>query len=124
MLPDDELCLCFHVSWRKVINYIRVHRIRIPSQLSECQGAGTGCGWCRVFIERLVQQVSDSRDEPIEDLEAWLHAQMPGSQTYSQRRAAYIAAGKQRQASDMSPDDSPPQDSQPEPSHSDEVSDA
>lgn len=108
MQPDDDLCLCFHVSWRKVMNYIRVHRIRLPSQVSECQGAGTGCGWCRVFIERLVKQIADSQD-PIPDLEEWLQAQLPRAQTYAERRAAYIAAGKQRSVTDMDPD---PEDSQ------------
>ncbi|MEX1223732.1 MAG: (2Fe-2S)-binding protein, partial [Pirellulales bacterium] len=50
---DDELCLCFHVTKRKVINYLRVERPRLPSQLSECFGAGTGCGWCRKYLKRL-----------------------------------------------------------------------
>src|SRR5258705_2479176 len=38
---DDELCLCFHVSKRKVINFLRVERPQRESQLSECHGAGT-----------------------------------------------------------------------------------
>ncbi len=41
---DDELCLCFHVTKRKVINYIRVEKPSRPGQLSDCFGAGTGCG--------------------------------------------------------------------------------
>lgn len=103
MLPDDDLCMCFHVSWRKVINYIRIHKIRVPSRVSECQGAGTGCGWCRVFIERLVKQI-ESAESPGEELEEWLQAQLPGAQSYAKRRAAYIAAGKQRSEGDMTPD--------------------
>ena len=38
---DDELCLCFHVSKRKVLNYLRIHQPRVPSQLADCGGAGT-----------------------------------------------------------------------------------
>lgn len=53
MLPDDELCLCFHVSLRKLRNYLRIVRPTRASGLSECQGAGTGCGWCRPALERL-----------------------------------------------------------------------
>ncbi len=53
MLPDDELCLCFHVTQRKVQNFLRVERPRVASQMSECFGAGTGCGWCRPFLLRL-----------------------------------------------------------------------
>src|SRR2546423_11676196 len=56
MLPDDELCLCFHVTKRKVVNYIRVEKPKRPAQLSDCFGAGTGCGWCRPFLERLFEE--------------------------------------------------------------------
>lgn len=55
MNDDDELCLCFHVTQRKVIQYIRVQRPTRASQLSECYGAGTGCGWCRPFLRRLLE---------------------------------------------------------------------
>ncbi len=41
---DDELCLCFHVTKRKVINYLRVERPQRESQLAECHGAG----WLRL----------------------------------------------------------------------------
>ena len=54
MNPDDHVCLCFHVTRRKVVNYIRVEKPRRPSQLSQCFGAGTGCGWCRPYLERLL----------------------------------------------------------------------
>ena len=56
MNPDDPVCLCFHVTRRKVINFIRVQKPHRPSQLSECFGAGTGCGWCRPYLERLLEQ--------------------------------------------------------------------
>lgn len=56
MDDDDELCLCFHVTRRKVIQFIRVNRPKLASQLSECYGAGTGCGWCRPFLQRLMDQ--------------------------------------------------------------------
>ena len=55
MKPDDPICLCFHVTRRKVENFIRVEKPRRASQLSECFGAGTGCGWCRPYLERILQ---------------------------------------------------------------------
>lgn len=61
MRDDDELCLCFHVTRRKVQNYIRVQRPRVASQLSECGGAGTGCGWCRAMLRRLLEEASPER---------------------------------------------------------------
>lgn len=54
MNPDDPVCLCFHVTRRKVVNFIRIEKPRRPSQLSQCFGAGTGCGWCRPYLERLL----------------------------------------------------------------------
>ena len=63
---DDELCLCFHVTKRKVINFIRVEKPPASGQLSECFGAGTGCGWCRTYLKRLFEShgsvESDSPD--------------------------------------------------------------
>ena len=58
MDPDSPICLCFNVSRRKIIRFIKVEKPRRASQLSECFGAGTGCGWCRPILERLNQQHS------------------------------------------------------------------
>ncbi len=55
MDADDELCLCFHVTRRKVENFIRLERPQRAGQLAECFGAGTGCGWCRPFLKRLFE---------------------------------------------------------------------
>ncbi|MDA8745208.1 (2Fe-2S)-binding protein [Rubripirellula amarantea] len=76
MNDDDELCLCFHVTRRKVAQYIRVNRPKVPSQLSECYGAGTGCGWCRPFLKRL-----------LDDAEA--KEPLPDAQSYAAERAKY-----------------------------------
>ena len=55
MKPEDKLCYCFHVTQRKVVNFIRIHQPRVPSQISECGGAGTGCGWCVPFLKQLFE---------------------------------------------------------------------
>lgn len=55
MNDDDDLCLCFHVTRRKVVQFIRVEKPKRVSELSNCYGAGTGCGWCRPFLERLME---------------------------------------------------------------------
>lgn len=62
MDPDQELCLCFHVSLRKVQNFIRLEKPKVASQLSQCYGAGTGCGWCRPFLRRLLDEAPVSAD--------------------------------------------------------------
>jgi bacterioferritin-associated ferredoxin len=81
---DDEICLCFHVSKRKILNFLRVEKPRRPGQLSECFGAGTGCGWCRTYLSRLfdeaVEGETDERDEPT-------------AAEYARHRAGYIRAG-------------------------------
>jgi NAD(P)H-nitrite reductase large subunit len=78
---DDDLCVCFHVSKRKVINFLQVHRPAVVTQLSECQGAGTGCGWCRPYLEKLFQ-ASQQQQSP-ERLE------LPDAADYARRRAEY-----------------------------------
>ena len=83
MNPDDELCLCFHVTRRKVENWIRLEKPVRVGQLSECYGAGTGCGWCRPFLERLFEQAqSDQTSDPNE---------LPSAQEYASQRASYRA---------------------------------
>ena len=83
MQPDDELCLCFHVTQRKVANFLRVERPARESQMSECFGAGTGCGWCIPFLKQIFRKGT----EPGE-----LESLTPDE--YAKQRAAYVAAGK------------------------------
>lgn len=89
---DDELCLCFHVTWRKVINYIRIHKIRVPSQLAECQSAGTGCGWCRKAMRRLVDKMEDHAPDA-SNMQQWLDEVYPSTSSYAGGRAKHIAEG-------------------------------
>jgi bacterioferritin-associated ferredoxin len=46
MDPDQPVCLCFKVSQRKLVNFLNREKPNVPSQLSDCLGAGTGCQWC------------------------------------------------------------------------------
>jgi NAD(P)H-nitrite reductase large subunit len=82
---DDKVCYCFHVTQRKLLNFIRQTQPRVASQLSQCGGAGTGCGWCIPFLKRLHQNAAKGRAIELETL-------MP--EEYERRRAAYIRAGK------------------------------
>jgi len=54
---DATICYCFHVSKRKVVNFTRQNRPKRASQLSECFGAGTGCGWCVPYLIRIHQEI-------------------------------------------------------------------
>ncbi len=53
MQADDLICYCFRVSLRKLANYARRERPVRASRMSECLGAGTGCGWCIPFVKRI-----------------------------------------------------------------------
>ena len=81
---DDDLCLCFHVKKRKVLSFLRVERPRRVGQLSECFGAGTGCGWCRPFLEKLFNQAVT---------EGKLEAELPAAEDYARMRERYIDQG-------------------------------
>jgi len=82
MEPDDELCLCFHVTRRKVEQFLRANRPVVASQLSECFGAGTGCGWCRPYLKRLHEQSLQNVDTGEQDA-------LPDAEEYSAARESY-----------------------------------
>lgn len=84
MSPDDEICLCFHVSRRKIVNFIRVENVQKVGQLAECFGAGTGCGWCRPYLQRLFDQSRGLCAADGDDFAADL---------YAAGRDAHIASG-------------------------------
>jgi len=59
--PDDNVCLCFRVSLRKIRAYLARENPPRASLLSECLGAGTGCRWCVPFLEELHRQHTTGR---------------------------------------------------------------
>lgn len=84
MQLDDELCLCFHVTRRKVENYIRIERPVRAAQLVDCYGAGSGCGWCRPFLQALF----DAAQAGVPD-----DAALPQADVYAANRADYVRTG-------------------------------
>lgn len=62
--PPEEVCLCFHVPLHKIVKFIRLEQPRVASQCSECFGAGTGCGWCIPFLEKLFEDVTNGVENP------------------------------------------------------------
>ena len=82
---DDKVCYCFHVSQRKLVSFVRIHKPKAPSQLSQCGGAGTGCGWCVPFLTHIFKQGCDAGDTELESLTP---------DEYERRRADYVKSGK------------------------------
>ncbi len=82
---EAKICYCFHVSRRKLENFVRRRRPKVPSQLSECGGAGTGCGWCIPFLKQIFQQNCPGASTELENLTP---------EEYERRRASYIRAGQ------------------------------
>jgi bacterioferritin-associated ferredoxin len=92
---DDELCLCFHVTKRKVINFLRIERPARSGQLSECFGAGTGCGWCRPYLRRLFEEATGritTEAEPSQSAGEPIPAE-PTAAEYARLRSGYVRAG-------------------------------
>ena len=85
MEPDDQVCLCFRVTKRKVVGYCQREKPPVASLISECLGAGTGCGWCVPYLKRLHDQVSAGEENPDLPLTP---------ETYALKRAAYNKTGK------------------------------
>ena len=82
---DDEVCLCFHVSKRKLLNFARIEKPRRVGQMSECFGAGTGCGWCRPMLERYFKVAVEQGHTEVDE---------PGREQYARQRAQYLREGK------------------------------
>ena len=81
---DDKICYCFHISKRKILNFIRVHRPRRASQISECGGAGTGCGWCIPYLKQYFEQAQTGAETP----------DLVRPEDYAAGRAVHIESGK------------------------------
>src|SRR4051812_21237149 len=82
---DAKVCYCFHVSRRKLVNFVRTEKPRVPSQLSECGSAGSGCGWCIPFLKEIFYQGKAGTEAGLEGLT---------SEEYEKRRADYIRSGQ------------------------------
>ena len=91
MLPDDHVCVCNRVSLRKLVAFMERTQPSVPSQLSECLGAGTGCQWCVPFLTRLFEQ-HQAGEEP----------NLPVSpEEYAKRRLCYHRTGKRDDAAEQ-----------------------
>jgi bacterioferritin-associated ferredoxin len=88
MDPDDEVCLCFRVSLRKISNFLAREKPVVASQISECLGAGTGCQWCVPFLRKLHRLSIEGKpvDLPVSPEE------------YAKRRARYRRSGDREAA--------------------------
>lgn len=84
MNPDDEVCLCFHVSLRKVRGFLQREDPPVASLISECLSAGTGCQWCVPFLKHLHAQ-HQRGEEP--DLKV-------SPQQYIEARSSYRKSGE------------------------------
>ncbi len=90
MQLDDELCLCFHVTKRKVINFLAVEKPKRVGQMSDCFGAGTGCGWCRPYLRLLFEAAQRQDSSAAAELATTAE---PTATEYAQLRTGYVRAG-------------------------------
>ena len=74
----------------KLVSFIEREQPKVASQLSDCLGAGTGCGWCVPFLNKLHTQHSAGE---IMDLHV-------DHQRYLERRAAYKHRLKEQKEND------------------------
>jgi bacterioferritin-associated ferredoxin len=105
---DDKVCYCFHVPRRKLVNWVRHNCPKVPSQLSECGGAGTGCGWCIPFLKQIFRQGVGQASAPGEPKDSVSIDDMTVDE-YAAQRADYVKSGK----------GTPPPDAEPLPSEGD-----
>ena len=82
MGPQDKICYCYNVPYSKLWNYAQRLDLQRPSQMSECFGAGTGCGWCLPILKQIFEASQDRKTDDV-------HIDMTAEE-YAQRRQTYI----------------------------------
>ncbi|HSW47110.1 MAG TPA: hypothetical protein VLM89_16220 [Phycisphaerae bacterium] len=89
MRPDTKICYCHGVPFHKLWHFARRCRPQRASQMSECLGAGTGCGWCIPFLKKIHEQAlrSEASAEP-GPAESLIEIT---PEDYASRRKSYIA---------------------------------
>ncbi len=92
MGPDDTICYCYDVSMRKLVNFAKHRNPQRPSQMSECLGAGTGCGWCIPILKRIFEDARRQARAGPSDTPAALMT----PDEYAAARKQYIAEGRPR----------------------------
>lgn len=93
MKLDDRICYCFHVPLRKLINFARRTRPVRASQMSECLGAGTGCGWCIPILKKI--HIECAREQAFEDGQSVVG--LPESaEEYAEARQTYLKSGAEK----------------------------
>lgn len=89
---DDPVCLCYHVSLRKLLNFAARERPARPSGMSQCLGAGTGCGWCIPILTRIQQETVAGGQDARSD---GLMSRLPESEAaYAEARKEYLRSDR------------------------------
>ena len=65
---DDDVCFCYHVPLRKLLAFARREQPKRASQMSNCLGAGTGCGWCIPILRRIQSQATEDEGSSGKDV--------------------------------------------------------
>ncbi len=105
---DDQICYCYHVSLRKLVNYARRERPMRASQMSDCLGAGTGCGWCIPILKRIHESIreeasrheSGGAGEPGEKIGDIPHGLPASAEEYAEQRKGYIRESRTKNTFD------------------------
>jgi NAD(P)H-nitrite reductase large subunit len=93
--PDDKICYCYNVPYRKLWSFASRQRLQRASQLSECLGAGTGCGWCIPILKKIFEA---SQQGGCDDAALAPDADPTGMtpEEYAERRQEYIREKRPR----------------------------
>lgn len=86
MKAEDDVCLCFHVPLGKIRGYLKREDPPVASLISECLGAGTGCGWCVPYLKELHAQHKQGQLPTIEG----------SSEDYKEGRLRFRKDGKRK----------------------------
>lgn len=62
---DSDICVCFHVSLRKLWHFTRREKPQVTAQMTECLGAGTGCQSCVPLLAEIRKMAPEGDQESL-----------------------------------------------------------
>lgn len=62
---DSDICVCFHVSFRKLWHYARREKLQVTAQMTDCLGAGTGCQSCVPLLAEIRKLAPEGDQEAL-----------------------------------------------------------
>jgi bacterioferritin-associated ferredoxin len=60
---DDIICTCAYISRREILDVLNRYDIKDVDEITELNGAGGGCGFCREDLEEIMIEFNKKKNK-------------------------------------------------------------